>query len=134
MIIFIEDIEAVKNSFLPTLEKYDEVKHFSNQRDLMVFLKGLEEEGNFEDIKCVVCDHNYYPFADSRDVMGLGTSTYLELKWSDYSETFVHFSADPCPDKYEANDDDKFYSIKKKTSEIESFTALEEVLKKVYNK
>ena len=129
MILFIEDIDGHVRNFKPLLEQYDKVHHFDNLRETILFLKS----NKLEDIKLVVCDHNF-PIRQAEHPAPNGTSVFLELVFSDYPNTFVHFSAEPCPAKYDnGNGLNNFVNIKKESGSQDTYNKLERILKETYS-
>ena len=64
------------------------------------------------DFDLVICDHNF-PFLRGDRPEGLGRDMLFELVHSGYKGHFLHFSAEPCPEKYELKDNVIFYSLNK---------------------
>lgn len=66
----------------------------------------------------IVCDHNFFMFDDSFSPEGIGHEFFSEVRHVYRRKDlelpiFIHFSAEPCPEKYEHRDETDFFSWKK---------------------
>ena len=64
------------------------------------------------DFDLVICDHNF-PYFEGERPEGIGHTILFELVHSNYKGHFLHFSQDPCPEKYDLKDNVKFFSLNK---------------------
>jgi len=74
----------------------------------------LNDNSLFLDL--VVCDHHILRFEGEPNSRAFGNEVYWDLRYLNPTVPFVHFSAEPCPAEYEADEDGNFYSIKKNES------------------
>lgn len=73
-------------------------------------LQILQKESSFD---LVICDHNF-PLRKGGRPEPLGPDIlYVLISEHNYKGHFLHFSADPCPQKYELQDQVKFRSRNK---------------------
>ena len=125
-ILLVEDNEGYLAQFTEQLSSLGNVTAFKSANGTRKFL--FDTEIKFD---LVVCDHNILRFEAERNTHSYGNEIYEEIRWGMESTIpFVHFSADPCPDKYEGSSEDaQFYSLKKSSSVDLCKFIIEKVLK-----
>lgn len=112
-ILFVEDDEVNIIIFTKQLEKFGTVHSFKSSNGARRFLSTTDIV-----IDLVVCDHNILRFEeDSSRYKATGDEIYEEIReLLELSTPFVHFSMEPCPDKYYGSkDDSNFYSLRKQS-------------------
>lgn len=113
-ILFVEDNEENLKNFTRQLQTLGTVYAFKSSNGSRKFIA----DGKVT-IDLIVCDHNILRFEeDSGRYMAEGNEVYEEVRdFRDLKIPFIHFSAEPCPDKYHgSNEDTQFYSMKKEYS------------------
>ena len=114
-ILFVEDTDVFINRFKPQLEKLGEVNHFKSSNGARASMKRVlrDEESEEFNYDLIVCDHNILRF-EKEHKTARGTEVYHELRrWGSETVPFIHFSAAPCPEEYDANNDSNFYTLGK---------------------
>lgn len=68
---------------------------------------------NASSLDLVVCDHNILLFENDPKTPAQAMDIYFELRMGLEKVPFIHFSADPCSEKYQSENDPNFYSLQK---------------------
>lgn len=112
-ILLVEDNEQYLKTFTDQLSKLGNVTAFKSANGTRKFLYDTDIKFDL-----VVCDHNILRFEAETNSYAQGNEIYEEIRWGSESDVpFIHFSADPCPEKYDGSKEDKnFYSLKKSSS------------------
>lgn len=107
-ILLVEDNVSFIEEFCEQLSQIGEVITFKSANSA---IKWLHINGNSVDL--VVCDHYILRFEEESNSKATGEEIYFELRFSQKTVPFIHFSTDPCPKLYEAEKDQNFYSLAK---------------------
>lgn len=125
-ILLVEDNEQYLEMFTQQLSKLGTVIAFKSSNETRRFLHD-------SDIKfdLIVCDHNIQRFEADLRSKAYGTEIYYEFRMGlDVPTPFIHFSVEPCPEKYEeSKKDPNFYSLKK-SSAVDLYTYIESTVLK----
>ena len=113
-ILFIEDHPSIGKFFQMTM-----MDGLDAQVDLVTtrsaFFKLIDKVHDYD---VIVCDHYFPSFEDSRSPEENGNHIFMELFHDNYSGKFIHFSSEPCPEKYDLKDEVgtkiNFHSMQKK--------------------
>lgn len=114
-ILIIEDLEIgeyfkkkIKDSLSAEVVWVQSMSGFIRHLDL------LEDIHSFD---AIVCDHNFPSFPEEIP-SEMGNEVFMELFHNGYKGKFIHFSAQPCPEKYDLKDESnskiEFHSLKKR--------------------
>ena len=107
-ILVVEDNDRHCQEILKQLKGLGDVVHVKSYRGAA---KALRDE----EFDLIVCDHNINMFEDDPNSWGQGTDVYFHLRFmTDKDDVmFIHYSSEPCPEKYDAEDDKLFKSFHK---------------------
>ena len=110
-ILFVEDTDIFIERFGKQLKELGEVAHFKSSNAARREMGREAEDFKFD---LVVCDHNILRFEEEYKP-AQGTEIYYHLRYNNERDDipFIHFSADPCSEKYDAKDDKNFYMMRK---------------------
>ena len=113
-ILFIEDTDVFIKRFKPQLEELGEVTHFKGSNATRRAMGREKEDFKFD---LIVCDHYIDRFEeDNSNYNATGDEIYMHLRFMLEIDDipFIHFSSDPCPEKYtESTEDKNFYTLHK---------------------
>lgn len=91
----------------------------------IVFVHNLEDAYNFfynnkENIELIICDHNF-PKKNKGSIKESGNLFFEKIK-NEYENTFIHFSSNPCEEKYNKNNfNGLFVTIKKDVNKLNDY-------------
>lgn len=128
MILFIEDSTKAINQYKKLLNSFDNILIFSNYSEANYFINTSNQTDN---IKCVICDHNF-PINKDDQIKEMGHLIQESLLMNEITCPFIHFSRNPCPEKYQKQND--FFSLKKDIYSETTEKELHNILSFLYKK
>lgn len=109
-ILLVEDNLNYIEIFSKQLSALGEVTVF---KSLQGTVRWLDDNGS--DLDLVVCDHNILSHEDPQSRTVPATDIYFELRFfKNKTVPFIHFSYEPCPERYIHQPDAHFYSLEKR--------------------
>lgn len=127
-ILFIEDTDVFITRFKKQLEEIGEVTHFTGSNAARRAMGREAEDFKFD---LIVCDHYINRFEeDHQGYTATGDEIYMHLRFMLEIENipFIHFSSEPCPDKYEDSKDNKYFHTLCKSYDSQLIPLVKEVM------